>query len=261
MADAALKIQAGFKGHQARKEVKAMKEAKDETEKDAAPTETEVTESSEYTLGYFGDPNVLESEQEDNTLSSAPFKETCPEGDDDAKRNETLDSNCSVKGSMESRVSLDEDDNTIKENLKTSNENSLKGDPVPIASNVVEVKPTNDAIKEANSSPQNDDAEAAPTEEDDLEDLFDDFTDSSISTSQPSANAPIRNKRAPFKLVKKLVSWINKPSGKVSPESGSRPQSGNESRNNSKDKSQGSKGSEKSLSLKKHSKVEPLDGE
>ena len=48
VADAALKIQAGFKGHKARKEVKAMKEEKDQTEDVTEPTEpAKQTESPE----------------------------------------------------------------------------------------------------------------------------------------------------------------------------------------------------------------------
>merc|ERR1719242_1504085 len=142
-----------------------------------------------------------------------------------------MDSVCSVKGSMESRMSIEEDegDNTIKENLRKSQDESSAKDnsniePVPIKNNIVEVKSAHDNDDEVNSpKPEAEDPgdveaiEDSVTPEEELDDLLDDFTDSSISTSQPSANAPIRNKKVPFTLVKKLVTWIAKSNSKVDP--------------------------------------------
>ena len=190
------------------------------------------------------------------------------------RHEETMDSVCSIKGSMESRMSIEEDDgdNTIKENLRKSQDNT-NIEPVPITNNIVEVKSAHD--EENSSKPEeaedpgdpkaNEEDSVTPPEEE-LDDLLDDFTDSSISVSQPSANAPIRNKKVPFTLVKKLVTWIAKSNSKVDPTAagggiGKGNNNGNSSRSNSKDKASSSQGSEKSLSLKKRTKVQPIDGE
>merc|ERR1719242_2180875 len=110
-----------------------------------------------------------------------------------------MDSVCSVKGSMESRMSIEEDegDNTIKENLRKSQDESSAKDnsniePVPIKNNIVEVKSAHDNDDEVNSpKPETEDPgdveaieDSVVTPEEELDDLLDDFTDSSISTSQ-----------------------------------------------------------------------------
>ena len=67
VADAALKIQAGFKGHQARKEVKAMKEAKE-------PMETEAVESAESTEPAETKEEEIDIDLEDPEVADAALK-------------------------------------------------------------------------------------------------------------------------------------------------------------------------------------------
>ena len=311
VADAALKIQCSFRGHQARREVESMKNATnkaddgDELVMEMEP-ENDKSIINDSSLGMEMIPegpatldaastiqmdssaevaNILTEEVDidlnDPEVADAALKIQAGFKGHQARKEvakmrheETMDSVCSIKGSMESRMSIEEDDgdNTIKENLRKSQDNT-NIEPVPITNNIVEVKSAHD--EENSSKPEeaedpgdpkaNEEDSVTPPEEE-LDDLLDDFTDSSISVSQPSANAPIRNKKVPFTLVKKLVTWIAKSNSKVDPTAagggiGKGNNNGNSSRSNSKDKASSSQGSEKSLSLKKRTKVQPIDGE
>ena len=308
VADAALKIQCSFRGHQARREVESMKNATnkaddgDELVMEMEP-ENDKSIINDSSLGMEmipEGPATLDAASTIQMDSSAEVAKILTEEVDidlndpevagaatkiqagfrgsqarkevaKMRHEETMDSVCSIKGSMESRMSIEEDDgdNTIKENLRKSQDNT-NIEPVPITNNIVEVKSAHDEEnsskpEEAEDPKANEEDSVTPPEEE-LDDLLDDFTDSSISVSQPSANAPIRNKKVPFTLVKKLVTWIAKSNSKVDPTAagggiGKGNNNGNSSRSNSKDKASSSQGSEKSLSLKKRTKVQPIDGE
>ena len=307
VADAALKIQCSFRGHQARREVESMKNATnkaddgDELVMEMEP-ENDKSIINDSSLGMEmipEGPATLDAASTIQMDSSAEVAKILTEEVDidlndpevagaatkiqagfrgsqarkevaKMRHEETMDSVCSIKGSMESRMSIEEDDgdNTIKENLRKSQDNT-NIEPVPITNNIVEVKSAheeNSSKPEEAEDPKANEEDSVTPPEEELDDLLDDFTDSSISVSQPSANAPIRNKKVPFTLVKKLVTWIAKSNSKVDPTAagggiGKGNNNGNSSRSNSKDKASSSQGSEKSLSLKKRTKVQPIDGE
>ena len=307
VADAALKIQCSFRGHQARREVESMKNATnkaddgDELVMEMEP-ENDKSIINDSSLGMEmipEGPATLDAASTIQMDSSAEVAKILTEELDidlndpevagaatkiqagfrgsqarkevaKMRHEETMDSVCSIKGSMESRMSIEEDDgdNTIKENLRKSQDNT-NIEPVPITNNIVEVKSAheeNSSKPEEAEDPKANEEDSVTPPEEELDDLLDDFTDSSISVSQPSANAPIRNKKVPFTLVKKLVTWIAKSNSKVDPTAagggiGKGNNNGNSSRSNSKDKASSSQGSEKSLSLKKRTKVQPIDGE
>ena len=127
--------------------------------------------------------------------------------------NLSTDSVTSVKGSVESV----EDEETIKE------------------------KPEPDADAE------DDDLETEFLEDEDMED----YTESSASVSELSANAPIRNKKVPFTLIRKILTIIAKPKNKV----------GASDAATSQDKSEGESSSKGSLSKskkKRKAKVDPM---
>ena len=97
------------------------------------------------------------------------------------------DSVPSVRGS--------DDEDTIKENMAEKQEElDLHNDPAPGVS-------TNGVDKSQAKSEEPEDKEAEFLEED----LHDDWTESSASVSEKSANAPIRNKKTPFGLIRKIL--------------------------------------------------------
>ena len=189
---AATKIQAGFRGQKARKQVEEMK--KDQQQGNNNEEQQSNTETSEYSPGYF-ELHGIESEQEDNTLSLMKNQDLEQENSKkpellQLKESEKNDSVTSIKGSVESHS---DDENTIKENM--SQQQSIKPD-----------KPEDDVEETI-------DLEQVPNQEeedmDPFDDLMDDYTDSSVSVSEPSANAPIRNKKMPFTVIKRLLGFVN----------------------------------------------------
>ena len=191
---AATKIQAGFRGQQARKQVEEMKKDQQGNNNEEQQSNTE---TSEYSPGYF-ELHGVESEQEDNTLSQMKNQDLEQENSKkpdllQLKESEKNDSVTSIKGSVESHS---DDENTIKENM--SQQQSIKPD-----------KPEDDVEETI-------DLEQVPNREEDMDELMDDlddYTDSSVSVSEPSANAPIRNKKMPFTVIKRLLGFVNSVKG------------------------------------------------
>ena len=184
--DAATKIQAGFRGQKARQEVRAMKESQAEEQQSN-------TETSEYSPGYF-ELHGIESEQEDNTLSLMKNQDLEQENAKSnllqTKESEKNDSVTSIKGSVESHS---DDEDTIKENMSQQQAKTEVAD---------DVEETIDLEQEVpNQEEQEEGEEADPFDEE--------YTDSSISVSEPSANAPIRNKKMPFTVIKRLLGFVN----------------------------------------------------
>ncbi len=200
---AATKIQAGFRGQKARKEVESIRQEKIQTTQDSSCTET-----SEYSPGYFELHGIeTDTEKTDQTMSSLRTSK---------------DPVQAQKESMESQVSHEE--NTIKEKLEDEEDDDI--------------------------------------ETEFLEDDLDDYTESSASVSEKSANAPIRNKKMPFTLVRKILTMIVKPKNKVGASASpvSNETSVFASRNSiDEDNSRGSSASAKSKSKFKSTKVEPFD--
>ena len=271
---AATKIQAGFRGNKARKEVKELKEniiehsnttaatagapvnpgadPKAEAESITSQSVAESAESSKYTPGYFELHGIeTQSEQEDNTLADntlssmkthdlatsgsvkdgqkMPIPAKTPEeelaatkiqagyrGIQARKEVEQLklernsmpnnqDSVTSVRGS--------DDEDTIKENLtekslqldkKDAKPNDLHNSNAPVAG-------TNGVDKSHAESEEPEDIETEFLEED----LQDDWTESSASVSEKSANAPIRNKKVPFGVIRKILKKLTTPKNRV----------------------------------------------
>ena len=189
---AATKIQAGFRGQQARKQVEEMK--KDQQGNNNNEEQQSNTETSEYSPGYF-ELHGIESEQEDNTLSL--MKNQDLEMQDSKllklKESEKNDSVTSIKGSVESHS---DDENTIKENM--SQQQSIKPEKVTTATDDVE------ETIDLEQVPNQEEEEMVPFDDD-----MEEYTDSSISVSEPSVNAPIRNKKMPFTVIKRLLGFVN----------------------------------------------------
>ena len=167
--DAAAKIQAGFRGIQARKEVQ---EKKDKIEQEQAATKIQA--------GFRGNK---------------------------ARKDVKVIKVKAEAANKEDITDIDLDDEDLAE-AATKIQASFRGSQARKEVKVIKVKSANKdaANDEANvKEAKEDEKDQNDTNENDEDDLLDEFTDTSISTSEVSANAPIRNKKHAYKLVKSLL--------------------------------------------------------
>ena len=167
--DAAAKIQAGFRGIRARREVQ---EKKDRIEQEQAATKIQA--------GFRGNK---------------------------ARKDVKVIKVKAEAANKEDITDIDLDDEDLAE-AATKIQASFRGSQARKEVKVIKVKSANkDATNdEANvKEPKEDEKDQNDTNENEEDDLLDEFTDTSISTSEVSANAPIRNKKHAYKLVKSLL--------------------------------------------------------
>jgi len=266
---AATKIQAGFRGNKARKEVKELKENIIEHSNTAATAgapnpgadpkaEAESiksqSESSRYTPGYFELHGIeTQSEQEDNTLAdttcssmkthdlaTSSAKANSPPSGIPAKTPEEelaatkiqagyrgiqarkeveqlkLERN-SMPNNQDSVTSQrgSDDEDTIKENLTEKSQEKINKNkdakPINLHNDAAPGAGTNGVDKSHAESEEPEDIETEFLEED----LQDDWTESSASVSEKSANAPIRNKKVPFGVIRKILKKLTTPKNRV----------------------------------------------
>lgn len=257
---AATKIQSGFRGAQARKQVKEIRSSIIEDgeeipvrlrERREVADEAELLEqqlaATKIQAGFRGTQarkqvqQMKESHQEDHH-STTETSEYSPgyfelHGISTDQEDTTISSIQthdrlklaevpSVKGSMESQVSVE--DTTIKENMTE---------------------------KDAKTKDNEESEEEEDIDTEFLEDDFDDLTESSASVSEKSANAPIRNKKVPFTLIRKILNLVVKPNKVGVEKNPSEASSHGSSAGNGSSKQSRLKGPKRST------KVEPVDND
>ena len=204
--NAAIKIQSGFRGSKARKEVQEMK---DRMEEEQAATKIQA--------GFRGIQARKEVQEKKDKLELDKFEQFEQEKaatkiqagfrGNKARKDVKVIKVKAEAANKEEITDIDLDDEDLAE-AATKIQASFRGSQARKEVKVIKVKSANKdaANDEANvKEAKEDEKDQNDTNENEEDDLLDEFTDTSISTSEVSANAPIRNKKHAYKLVKSLL--------------------------------------------------------